>query len=653
MPTLHAILLRLLGASLLVVSGASTQAQVQRAFVNPGFELPLVGSRATAYFNTAMATRSSHIMLDQTEVIGWKTTHPLIPNGCSATVYPPPGYSCNTIELWYNNAYGVPPAEGRVLAELNAYAGSKLYQDICLAPGDLMSFSFGHRGRVGVDTAAFSLTAQTLLTFQTGVTTGIVGTITSTGTSVSGASAVVQADGWTSYSGVFAYSGPAQVQQVGFQAIATATGDLAAGNFIDNVTVSLKPYLELVGTPTFSVEGNAMAQVPRMRLVGRFTAPLPVTMTFSSGEAHWGSDYSFADTPTLTGVAVTAYNAALRSGTLTFNVAPGHYSDDSNNSLLNLPLQILDDPAIENNEVITFGLPSSPAYAYQVSSTMACGAAGVNATTHTIIDNDVQLRATKSVSAPTAAAGATLGYTVTFANMTPASSTSVAPLTAHDVTGVNINDSIPANATLTHWGCTASGGASCPAVSGSGAISATVALPVGGSLQFTISATAGSACTSITNTAQISLGTATLQPANGAFPTGSVAQGATLQGSPGFVVHPLTASVTTLRTCTSLGITKTNAESAVTAGGTTSYSITVTNSGAVAADGAVLHDTPSVGLACTSATCNGSGGATCPADPPAALASALLGPSGVTLPGFPGNSSMTFQLRCDVTATGT
>lgn len=114
------------------------------------------------------------------------------------------------------------------------------------------------------------------------------------------------------------------------------------------------------------------------------------------------------------------------------------------------------------------------------------------------------------------------------------------------------------------------------------------------------------------------------------------------------------------RTCKSdLRITKTNtpgvngevdqAVDTVTSGATTTYSITLTNSGPLAADGTIVRDPVPTNLVCTTASCGGViGGAICPAVTGAALLSALQSPGGVAVPTLPVNGSATFTLTCQV-----
>jgi uncharacterized repeat protein (TIGR01451 family) len=116
-------------------------------------------------------------------------------------------------------------------------------------------------------------------------------------------------------------------------------------------------------------------------------------------------------------------------------------------------------------------------------------------------------------------------------------------------------------------------------------------------------------------------------------------------------LNSVNSAVTT--TCsTLLAVTKTDGTGTVTAGGTTSYTVTFTNTGATAADGSTASDPPVAGLSCTVGTCTASItpiAATCPA--PAQLPN-LLTIGGVPLPGLPARSTITFVVNCNVTATG-
>lgn len=96
-----------------------------------------------------------------------------------------------------------------------------------------------------------------------------------------------------------------------------------------------------------------------------------------------------------------------------------------------------------------------------------------------------------------------------------------------------------------------------------------------------------------------------------------------------------------------LSITKTSTTPQVQPGGTVTYSLVVANGGPGDASGALLKDEPGAGIAsCSAVTCNAAaatGGATCPAT--LGIAAVLAGTQAVNLPA---NSSLTFQLTCQV-----
>ena len=106
-------------------------------------------------------------------------------------------------------------------------------------------------------------------------------------------------------------------------------------------------------------------------------------------------------------------------------------------------------------------------------------------------------------------------------------------------------------------------------------------------------------------------------------------------------------------TCsTVLSVGKTDGTSTVAAGSTTDYTITFTNTGATAADGALAKDTPSAGLSCVVLSCTPTTtpiAAVCPA--PAQWPN-LFSPGGVAIPGLPALSAVSFVVRCGVTASG-
>jgi uncharacterized repeat protein (TIGR01451 family) len=110
-----------------------------------------------------------------------------------------------------------------------------------------------------------------------------------------------------------------------------------------------------------------------------------------------------------------------------------------------------------------------------------------------------------------------------------------------------------------------------------------------------------------------------------------------------------TATVASPAGCgANLTVGKTDGVTAVTAGGTTAYTVTFANVGPAASDGTTVADTPGAGLSCTVTNCSASGTGVCPA---AGLWPNLLS-GGLQLASFASGATVSFVVSCDVTATG-
>lgn len=237
----------------------------------------------------------------------------------------------------------------------------------------------------------------------------------------------------------------------------------------------------------------------------------------------------------------------------------------------------------------------------------------------------------KTVTPTAALQGRTLTYTVTASNAGPAVAGSV---TVADTLNPAVFDVAAAT-----WTCavTSAGNATavptaCGAASGTGSISSYANLSINGAVRYTIQAPLLSSFTgTATNTVALSL------------------TGTTVDVTPSNNTATVTSTVGPAGTLT---IAKTNAVGTLTAGQTTSYTITVANLGPGNATNAVVTDPANAGLSCTSVTCTVlSGAAVCPVPP--ALSITNLQGGGIVLGSFPANSSLAFQVGCAVTATGT
>jgi gliding motility-associated-like protein len=158
---------------------------LQNLIVNGSFEQPVIAGTNVGYYT-------------QSNVPGWSTTS-----------------TDTTIELWGNSFNGVPAYAGNQHAEINYTQMSALYQDVATTPGSILVWYFAHRGRAGVDVMQLRIGApgntQQQGQFSTGNTS------------------------WNVFSGSYIVPAGQITTRFEFQAISTASGSPAAGNFIDDV----------------------------------------------------------------------------------------------------------------------------------------------------------------------------------------------------------------------------------------------------------------------------------------------------------------------------------------------------------------------------------------------------------------------------------
>ena len=183
------------------------------------------------------------------------------------------------------------------------------------------------------------------------------------------------------------------------------------------------------------------------------------------------------------------------------------------------------------------------------------------------------LSITKTDGATTAVPGAAISYTIIATNNGPS-----------DVTGATVADTLPATIGRVSWTCVASSGSSCTA-SGTGNINVAVNLLAGGTATFTVNGTVSSAATgTLANTATITA------PAGVTDPT------------PG---NNSATDTDTLAPQVTLAVAKTDGSANYTPGGTATYTITVTNTGASNASNVTVTDALPVGVTLSAnATCS-------------------------------------------------
>ena len=335
-----------------------------------------------------------------------------------------------------------------------------------MIPGDVVDWSLSHRARGNVTPApgATSPSLPEIMEFNIGtVPSGSPSTMIMRGASYIDGSdsttapqsrcpgtlgtctrSVNSSSGWVTYSGQFTWASPPAKQTIGFQAISgmrNSDGSYStnAGNYLDNINFTLKPFLHFTSSTATYTEGGTQPTVS-VQIVGVLKSNITLTLGVSSSStATSGSDYTLGN-----------------SGTIT--IPAGDYGLGSTFAA---PITFNNDTVIENNETLILTIPAPGSNdPYMLANTNACGATPNNIITITIVDNDVNLLTTKTVDQASVRYGLPITYTVTYTNDTGAPT--IAPLDAHNVTTA-VTDAVPAGLTFTSWTCSGAGGGTCPA----------------------------------------------------------------------------------------------------------------------------------------------------------------------------------------------
>ncbi len=724
-------------------------AQVQRNYLNPGFESPALTAPSAA--------AGCYKLLSETLVPGWTTTHPVGADGGTCTA--PVGPNGPLMEMWRTNFNGVPARSGLNFVELNAAASSRMYQNVCVLNNDIIAWRFSHRGRG-------SATVRDVMDYNIGASVPIV----RVGTTSNGAfdtpvasqgtanAPTLGGNGWVDYTGSFTYAGATGTTSMGFESISAGSGNNTIGNFLDNIQIELRPFVEFVQTGSSTPE-SASGNLPTLRVNGTVFSPFTVTVQIVGGSAALGTDYT------------TPGNSA----TLTITVPVGQYDGFSAASLFPLPIAVINDALVEGNETIQLSIvpPTGSPPPFLLSSSVTCGGAAQANSTYTIVDDEANIAVVKNAAAPVAVSGQPtqfdVAYTIAVSNPTLVTanySLVDTPGFDPDATIVSAGFTLNAGAStalvgsgpwtlqapsralaagatdtyivtvridINRGGSVGNDVCATPSAAGSGLHNAaTATLQAAGTPTFVASAcrdtptpvwvtlrkslvgravasdqmqvrirsagvvvatatTSGAALPASASTGAVVLPAGnTLQfeeslKANGTgpdqapsayrpqivctnataasptvLPTGPGTAASTRQEWTAFATaagDDIDCLITNALRSADLRLTKTNtpgvngevdqAADTVTSGATSNYSLTVSNLGPDAANGAVLADPPPTGLICTTASCIAAGGAACPAATGAALVAALQG-AGVAIPTLPNGGSVTVVLTCTV-----
>jgi uncharacterized repeat protein (TIGR01451 family) len=300
------------------------------------------------------------------------------------------------IELWDSGFQGVASYEGSVHAEMNANVPGALYQEVCFTTGESIGWFFAHRARAG---GANPQIANFEIANASGT---VLQTLASQSSPIDNV--------WRTNSGTAVYTGATGIQRIQFR----TSNPGSVGNFLDAIQIDLAAYAEFSSATTSALEGAVGPTVPSIAVTGKVDQAVTIPLTITGGTATSGVDY------TLTPLSIT--------------IPAGNY----NGTLFPIPLTIVNDSAIEADETVIVRL-GTPSNAEIFLANTGCSGNPTLQATHTILNDDVDLRTNKTLSSTNAspAEGDTVSFQIAVTN-----------LGARAATGVTLTDQLPAGITF-------------------------------------------------------------------------------------------------------------------------------------------------------------------------------------------------------------
>ena len=209
-------------------------------------------------FETPAIPDATYRMLAQSAVPGWSTTDSKL-----------------QIEYWSSGFQGVPSAEGRQFAELNANSASMLYQDVATTPGQTLAWSLKHRGRNGVDVMRVVIGAPS-------------GPLVQNGPNLSDGNTA-----WGTHTGSYTVPAGQTTTRFGFEAV-SAVGGASQGNFLDDITFGTGPCLITTKNVVNLTRGGTTAEVGdvlRYTVTTRNDGGNPALQSVSTDQLASGIDF--------------------------------------------------------------------------------------------------------------------------------------------------------------------------------------------------------------------------------------------------------------------------------------------------------------------------------------------------------------------------
>jgi hypothetical protein len=325
-----------------------------RTLINSSFEEPAFPNSGQTWISL-----DNYIPGDDTTLQGWFSTHPTtgyIDEGLPRFLNDRGIPFTHLVELYVNNYEGVTAPDGNQLAELNAQANSALYQDIMVFAGESIPWTVSHRGRAKTDIADIAevfisdplnwtgatfngskLYSSTIATSKDGSVSSINPIV---GNVADSSFKTPLANGWVKYSDTWAGPLTSKKYRFAFQAVSTASGNNAIGNFLDDIQIKLSPIVDFVDPKISEINpvGNSIYYLP-VRVNGQSESTATVEIDVSLG----GNDYTEYTLQALAsgtnGVVANGITATkLANGNIQVTIPANSYDPNNPSDYISVPI---------------------------------------------------------------------------------------------------------------------------------------------------------------------------------------------------------------------------------------------------------------------------------------------------------------------------
>ena len=315
-----------------------------RVIVNPGLEFGVTNSVVQIDSNFGFGNTFD---AGAPATSPWYTSHTAQAGACA------PGFvgNCHPIEVWHTGTgpNNVVAAQGNNFVELNAFESSMIYQNMYLVTGDFISYYYRHRARnLTTERSAMVIEDQN----QTNIAT------------VNQTAASSSLSAWSENQGIYQFTGTSGVYRVGFRALVNG-GSPGAGNFLDDIRITLNPVIDLKFTNALSsCEGSSNGNL-FLRINGAVTSTTTVAVQLvnpanglpfiTDSDINVTPVANSNGTPTVVHTpGSTIYLITIPPGNYDGGATPGFSSPSNDEDGIALNIASVSDGLTEPNETFKF-----------------------------------------------------------------------------------------------------------------------------------------------------------------------------------------------------------------------------------------------------------------------------------------------------------